>query len=86
MRSARRHEQPVQWLFIWLPRTTNSTIANARLVIARRVMVQFNPYSTPSMHLHHTRYGSGKPLLLVHGIGGSSRSWSTILDELATHR
>ncbi|MDF7812936.1 alpha/beta fold hydrolase [Hymenobacter sp. YC55] len=38
------------------------------------------------MHLHHTRHGSGKPLLLIHGIGGSSHSWNTILDELATHR
>ncbi|WP_280640548.1 alpha/beta fold hydrolase [Hymenobacter volaticus] len=49
-------------------------------------MVRSNPYATPTMHLHHTRHGSGKPLLLVHGIGGSGRSWSTILDELATHR
>ena len=38
------------------------------------------------MHLHHTRHGSGKPLLLIHGIGGTSNSWSTILDELAAHR
>jgi pimeloyl-ACP methyl ester carboxylesterase len=45
-----------------------------------------NLYPTPPMHLHHTRHGSGKPLLLVHGIGGTHNSWSTILDELAAHR
>ena len=32
------------------------------------------------------RRGSGKPLLLVHGIGGSRRSWSPILDMLAAER
>ncbi|MDU0372296.1 alpha/beta fold hydrolase [Hymenobacter monticola] len=35
------------------------------------------------MALHFIRRGSGPPLLLVHGIGGSGRSWSTILDALA---
>lgn len=30
--------------------------------------------------------GSGVPLLLVHGLDGSWRSWSTILDELAAER
>ena len=30
--------------------------------------------------------GSGKPLLLIHGLGGSTRSWSTILDRLADAR
>ncbi len=38
------------------------------------------------MNLHHTRSGSGKPLLLVHGLGGSIRSWDTIADALAQHR
>ena len=35
------------------------------------------------MNLHHTRSGRGKPLLLVHGLGGSIRSWDTIVDTLA---
>jgi len=35
------------------------------------------------MALHHIRRGSGSPLLLVHGIGGSWRSWNTVLDQLA---
>lgn len=36
--------------------------------------------------MHHTRTGSGKPLLLIHGLGGSSRSWDTILPALAQAR
>jgi pimeloyl-ACP methyl ester carboxylesterase len=38
------------------------------------------------MSMHYIRRGAGKPLLLVHGIGGSWRSWQTILDELAISR
>lgn len=30
--------------------------------------------------------GSGKPLLLIHGLGGSWRSWSPVLDALAVER
>jgi pimeloyl-ACP methyl ester carboxylesterase len=32
------------------------------------------------------RYGSGRPLLLVHGLGGSRRSWDSIASALATQR
>ncbi|MDB5802627.1 MAG: hydrolase [Rhodocyclales bacterium] len=38
------------------------------------------------MHMHHVRKGRGKPLLLIHGLGGSWRSWSPILDALAETR
>ena len=38
------------------------------------------------MNLHHTRSGRGKPLLLVHGLDGSIRSWDTIVDTLAQSR
>lgn len=38
------------------------------------------------MTMHYTRTGSGKPLLLIHGLGGSSRSWSTISPALAQAR
>ena len=38
------------------------------------------------MSMHYIRRGVGKPLLLLHGIGGSWRSWQTILDELAIAR
>jgi pimeloyl-ACP methyl ester carboxylesterase len=36
--------------------------------------------------LHHVRRGSGKPLLLVHGLGGSRRSWDTMIGALAAQR
>ncbi len=35
------------------------------------------------MDMHYIRRGAGKPLLLIHGIGGSWRSWQLILDTLA---
>lgn len=35
------------------------------------------------MNMHYIRRGTGKPLLLVHGIGGSWRSWQLIMDVLA---
>ncbi|MDQ3711940.1 MAG: alpha/beta fold hydrolase [Acidobacteriota bacterium] len=38
------------------------------------------------MEMNYIRRGAGKPLLLVHGIGGSGRSWQTILDNLAFER
>ena len=36
--------------------------------------------------MHHIQRGSGRPLLLVHGLGGSWQSWATILDELSASR
>lgn len=36
--------------------------------------------------MHYIRRGTGKPLLLLHGIGGSWRSWQTIFDSLAAER
>ena len=38
------------------------------------------------MDMHHIRLGKGKPLLLIHGIGGSWRSWNPVLDGLSAHR
>jgi pimeloyl-ACP methyl ester carboxylesterase len=36
--------------------------------------------------MHQISRGSGRKLLLVHGLGGSWRSWSTILDPLSASR
>ncbi len=36
--------------------------------------------------MHHVRRGSGPPLLLIHGLGGTWRSWEPLLDELAAQR
>ncbi len=36
--------------------------------------------------MHQINRGSGRKLLLVHGLGGSSRSWSPILDSLGANR
>lgn len=38
------------------------------------------------MTMHHTRSGRGKPLLLIHGLGGSHRSWDTVFTSLAKER
>jgi len=35
--------------------------------------------------VHVTRRGSGRPLVLVHGLGGSAHSWTPVLDGLAAH-
>ncbi len=36
--------------------------------------------------MHHVRLGQGRPLLLIHGLGGSWRSWGPILGALAARR
>ena len=36
--------------------------------------------------LHSVRRGAGKPLVLVHGLGGSWQTWSPILEALAAQR
>jgi pimeloyl-ACP methyl ester carboxylesterase len=38
------------------------------------------------MQIHHVRSGSGQPLLLIHGLGGSHRTWSQVAGQLAEHR
>lgn len=38
------------------------------------------------MNLNHLRRGSGKPLLLVHGLGSSRHAWSLVTLALARHR
>ena len=36
--------------------------------------------------MQHIQRGSGRQLLLIHGLGGSWQSWSTILDALSAER
>jgi pimeloyl-ACP methyl ester carboxylesterase len=38
------------------------------------------------MTLNYVRRGTGKPLLLLHGLGSSLKVWDLIIDELATQR
>lgn len=38
------------------------------------------------MEMNHVRRGTGEPLLLVHGLGGSWRTWEPVLDRLAAER
>ena len=38
------------------------------------------------MDMNHLRSGTGRPLLLIHGLGGSARSWSTVWPALAEQR
>lgn len=38
------------------------------------------------MELNHIQRGSGEPLLLIHGLGGSWRTWEPVLDELTAER
>ncbi len=42
--------------------------------------------AAPGAAMHHVRRGRGRPLVLLHGLGGSWQSWSTILDALAAER
>ncbi|MBY0337354.1 MAG: alpha/beta fold hydrolase, partial [Acetobacteraceae bacterium] len=36
--------------------------------------------------MHVERHGSGRPLLLLHGLGSSARVWRPVLPALARHR
>ena len=38
------------------------------------------------MYMNTIRRGAGKPLLLIHGLGGSWREWTPVLDTLAAER
>ncbi|MFD1730482.1 alpha/beta fold hydrolase [Deinococcus malanensis] len=38
------------------------------------------------MHFNVVRRGQGKPLLLIHGLGSSWRSWEPVLDVLSAQR
>ena len=38
-----------------------------------------------SLELYYEEYGEGRPLLLLHGYGGSSQNWHLFVPELAGH-
>lgn len=42
--------------------------------------------AVPADQMHVVRQGSGRPLLMLHGLGGSHRSWSTITEALSRDR
>ena len=41
---------------------------------------------TRPMAIAYTRAGSGEPLILLHGLGGSRRIWGPVIDRLAAER
>ena len=43
-------------------------------------MVQLN-----HMEMYYEEYGSGKPLVLLHGFGGCSQNWHPFVAELSKH-
>jgi pimeloyl-ACP methyl ester carboxylesterase len=38
------------------------------------------------MAIAHTRAGSGEPLVLIHGLGGTRRIWQPVIDRVAAER
>lgn len=38
------------------------------------------------MEMNHIRRGAGRPLLLIHGLGGSWRTWTPVLEMLSARR
>lgn len=42
-------------------------------------------FDNDGCQLHYEEYGQGKPLVLVHGLGSSTRDWEYQITELAAH-
>ncbi len=56
------------------------------MIQASETVAGIPQHPTTSADMHHVRRGTGRPLLLVHGLGGSWQSWSTVIDTLAAER
>lgn len=48
--------------------------------------VNDTPKAAQGANLFHVRRGSGRPLLLIHGLGSSWQGWAPILEPLAAER
>src|SRR5688572_17332855 len=74
---------------LWFHRLMDSASGVAALGGCRTAITfqtTSNTHQAESMKMNHQRLGTGKPLLLIHGLGGSARSWSTIWTALAERR
>jgi pimeloyl-ACP methyl ester carboxylesterase len=69
-------------LFYWRPlwvidRATDATL---RFAGVRSEYVQLGPY-----RIHYFTGGEGKPLVLVHGLGGKAENWAPLIPSLMRH-
>ncbi len=76
-----------------LPALSTSNIVSMKMYailgtstrIGHRVIIG-RIHESCSMEMNHIRRGTGKPLLLIHGLGGSWSSWAPVLGGLAAER
>jgi pimeloyl-ACP methyl ester carboxylesterase len=56
---------------------------NARKAPSKQTSVQGHTVQVGDLELHYEESGAGRPLVLLHGFGGSSRNWHPFTAELS---